>query len=147
MPGFRNCAYFVITNLQLADFGNSVPQMTAEVQRTPDGTTTLVQVVTDLCYQSGLMDGQFDAISNVDDTPFPGFAVTANSSARETLLELKKVFPIDAAESGDKIVFNMLNRRPGSIRPRRPRQPHGHRSGPGEGAGHDRLRLRSAAAR
>ena len=109
VPGYRNCAYFVITNLQLADFGNSVPQMTAEVQRTPDGTTDLVQIVTDLCYQSGLVDGQFDAISNVDNTQFPGFAVTANSSARETLLELRKVFPIDAAESGDRIVFNMMN--------------------------------------
>ena len=111
VPGYRNCAYFVITNLQLQDFGNSVPQMTAEVQRTPDGATTLVQVLTDLCYQSGLTDGQFDAISNVDDTAFPGFCVTANSSARETLLELRKVFPVDAAESGDRIVFNMLNQR------------------------------------
>ena len=38
-PAFRNCAYFVITNLQLMDFGNAVPTMTAEVQRTPNGVT------------------------------------------------------------------------------------------------------------
>jgi hypothetical protein len=111
VPAYRNCAYFVLTNLQLQDFGNSVPQFTVEIQRTPDGTTTLTQIMTDLCYQSGLTDGQFDAISNVDNTPFPGFAVTANTSARETLLELRKVFPIDAAESGERIVFNMLNTR------------------------------------
>jgi hypothetical protein len=110
-PAFRNCAYFVITNLQLMDFGNAVPTMTAEVQRTADGKTTLVQIMTDLCYQAGLTEGQFDAQSNVDQTSFPGFAITSNQSAREAVSELQKVFPIDAAESGYGIVFNMLNQR------------------------------------
>ena len=88
-----------MTNLQLMDFGNSIPTMTVEVQRTPDGTTNLVQILTDVCYQAGLVDGQFDAVSNVPTTPFPGFAIVANTSAREVVGELQKVFPIDAAES------------------------------------------------
>jgi hypothetical protein len=110
-PAFRNCAYFAITNLQLMDFGNSVPTMTVEVQRTPNGTTDLVQIMTDICYQAGLQDGEFDTVSNLDDAAFPGFAIAANQSAREAVAELQKAFPIDAAETGYKIVFNMLNAR------------------------------------
>ena len=114
-PAFRNSAYFVITNLQLMDFGNAVPTMTAEVQRTPNGTTSLVEIMTDVCYQAGLTTGQFDAISNVDATTFPGFSITSNQSAREAVSELQKVFPIDAAESGFQIIFNMLNTRASQI--------------------------------
>jgi len=114
-PAFRNCVCFVITNLQLVDFGNAVPTMTVEVQRTPNGTTSLVEILTDVCYQAGLVDGQFDAQSNVDQTPFPGFAITSNQSAREAVMELQKVFPVDAAESGYQVVFNMLNQRASQI--------------------------------
>ena len=118
-PAFRNVAYFVITNLQLMDFGNSIPSMTVEVQRTQGGKTSLAQILTDVCYQSGLVDGQFDAISNVDSTEFPGFAVVSNSSAREIVGELQKVFPVTAAETGYKIIFSMLNKRPSQVFDRR----------------------------
>jgi Putative phage tail protein len=111
VPAYRNCCYFVLTNLQLMDFGNSIPTMKVEVQRTPGGQTSLVEILTDLCYQSGLTDGQFDAASNVDSTPFDGFAILANTSARETFAELQKAFAIDAAESGGRIVFSMMNKR------------------------------------
>ena len=110
-PAFRGVAYFVLTNLQLMDFGNAVPSFLAEVQRTPDGVTSLVQVLTDVCYQAGLVDGEFDTVSNVDAATFPGFAIAANTSAREVFSELQKVFPVDAAESGSRVVFNMLNQR------------------------------------
>jgi hypothetical protein len=115
VPAFRNCCYFVLTNLQLMDFGNTVPSMTVEVQTSPSGTTSLVEVITSMCFQSGLADDQFDATSNVDDTPFQGFAVLANTSVRETVSELQKVFPIDAAETGYGIVFSMVNKRASQI--------------------------------
>jgi len=114
-PAFRGAAYFVITNLQLMDFGNSVPSFTVEVQRTQNGVTSLVEVLTDLCYQSGLTDGQFDTLSNVDQTPFPGFCVTTNTSARQIIQDLQKVFPLDAAESGFKLIFSMLNKRASQV--------------------------------
>ena len=114
-PAFRNCAYFVITNLQLMDFGNSVPTFTVEVQRTPNGTTSLVEVLTDVCYQAGFSTGEFDAISNVDPTPFPGFAITAATSGRDVIAELQKVFPIDAAESGYQIIFSMVNKQASQV--------------------------------
>ena len=110
-PAFRGCCYFVLTNLQLMDFGNSVPSMTVEVQRTANGVTSLPEVITDVCYQAGLQTSHFDATSNVDATTFPGFCVTTNTSARQILQDLQKVFPLDAAESGYKIIFSMLNKR------------------------------------
>jgi hypothetical protein len=115
VPSFRGCAYFVMTNLQLMDFGNAVPRMTVEVQRTPLGTTSLVEVITDVCYQAGLQDGQFDAISNVDPTAFPGFCITTNTSARQVIQDLQKVFSVDSAESGFQIIFSMLNTRASQI--------------------------------
>ena len=111
VPSFRNCCYFVITNLQLMDFGNTIPTFNVEVQRTPNGTTSLPEILTDVCYQAGLQEGQFDCLSNVDPTPFGGFAIVSNTSAREVVADLQKVFPLDAAESGFKIIFNMLNQR------------------------------------
>ena len=112
---FRGICYFVLTNLQLMDFGNTIPTINVEVQKSEVGTTSLPEILTGVCYQTGLMDGQFDAVSNVDQTPFPGYAVTANVSAREIVSELQKVFPLDAAETGFKIVFKMLNQRPTQI--------------------------------
>ena len=53
--------------------------MTVEVQRTPAGTTSLPEILNDICYQAGLQDGQFDCISNVDQTAFPGFCVTTRA--------------------------------------------------------------------
>jgi hypothetical protein len=112
-PAFRNCCYFVITNLQLMDFGNNVPSITAEVQTTPGGTTTLIDVMQGICLQAGLTVEQFQF--NFTDTIFPGFCVTTVTSARQILQDLQKVFPINGAESGYKIVFGEVNVRASQI--------------------------------
>lgn len=114
-PAFRGCAYFVLTNLQLMDFGNSVPSFTVEVQMNAAGTTNLPEILSSVCYQEGLEQPQFDAVSNVDPTPFPGFCVTQVTTGRQVLMDLQKVFAFDSAETGYKIVFSMVNSRPDAI--------------------------------
>ena len=114
-PSWRNVVYFVITNLQLADFGNSIPQMQVEVQMTKDGTTSLVDILGSVCQQAGLTTDQFDCTSNVDDTKFQGFAISSNTSGREIFMELQKVFPFSTAESGYKVVFSSLNQLPRQV--------------------------------
>jgi hypothetical protein len=109
-PAFRGCCYFVLTNLQLMDFGNSLPAFSAVVQFSPSGTTSLPEIISDVLFESGLEQDQFDCISNVDATPFPGFSVTANTSARQILQDLQKAFPIDCAETGGLLLFSMVNR-------------------------------------
>ena len=109
---FRGCCYFVLTNLQLMDFGNSLPQFTAVIQANPVGTTTISEILTIVLLESGLASDDFDCVSNVDQTVFPGFAVTANTSARQIMQDLQKAFSFDCAETGGRLVFNMINRRP-----------------------------------
>lgn len=118
-PAFRGCCYFVLTNLQLMDFGNSLPAFSAVVQFSPSSTTSLPQIINDVCYESGLQTGQFDCQSNVDPSTFGGFAVTANTSARQILQDLQKAFPIDCAETGGVLVFSMINKTVTTILDRR----------------------------
>jgi len=114
-PAFRACCYFVIQNLQLMDFGNSLPAMTACVQMNSNGTTTLTEILTDLCLEAGLTAEQFDAVSHVSQTPISGFCVTANTSARQVMQDLQTAFSIDASESGGIIVFSMVNKNANQI--------------------------------
>ena len=105
----------MLTNLQLMDFGNTIPTINVEVQKTPVGTTSLPEILTGVCYQTGLRTGSSTWFPTSIRRRSPATRSTANISAREIVSELQKVFPLDAAETGFKIVFNMLNQRPTQI--------------------------------
>ncbi len=45
VPAFRDCAYVVFENLQLADFGNRIPALTFEILGHQDSSVTLDQLV------------------------------------------------------------------------------------------------------
>lgn len=115
VPRYLDLAYIVVTNLQLMDYGNTVPTFNVEVQESSSGTTDLTTVLTTICLQAGLAPDQFDAVSYMDYTPFPGFCVMGNQSPREAIVELQKCFPFSAVESGNKIVFRSVNARPTQI--------------------------------
>jgi hypothetical protein len=150
VPGYRGLAYFVINNLQLADFGNSVPTFTVEVCK--DGVVSIENVTTTQYVPYG---GSGDMISSAVTTPqvnvqpaYPtlgtiisgilsdcglpadsydtstalpgtltvsGYAITANTSTRQLLQDLQKIFCFDGCESGWQIKFKEVNSRPTSI--------------------------------
>jgi len=112
-PAYRGVAYFVLNNLQLEDYGNTVPTMLAEVTKT-DGSTSLYAIIQDICLNAGLDSTQFDS-SGLPAVTVGGFCVTQNSSSRDALVALQKVFPFDGAESSFRLIFNWINSRPSML--------------------------------
>lgn len=114
VSGFRGVAYFVLQNLQLEDFGNSIPQFQVEVVK-KDGTTYLHEIVSDLCIGSGLTDDEFNVTCGLPTVPVLGFAITNTSSARSVLEDLQKIYPFDGQETSYVLRFDWLERRPRAL--------------------------------
>jgi hypothetical protein len=116
VPAFRGTVYICLTNLQLEDFGNAIPQFTVEVQQNKNGSAYLHDIIHDICIDSGLTEDEIDSLGNIPETiQIPGFAITQSMSGRQALNMLQSVFPFDAAESSYGIVFNWINLRPKAI--------------------------------
>ena len=115
VPAFRGLCYFVLQDLQLEDFGNSIPTFAIEVVR-KIGDVQLTEIISDICRECGLEDGEFDGIGYMPaDTMLPGFAVTQAASGRQLLNNLQAVYPFEAAESAYRLVFSWVNQRPKAI--------------------------------
>ncbi|CAA2141465.1 phage tail protein [Hyphomicrobium sp. ghe19] len=114
VSGFRGICYFVLQNLQLEDFGNSIPQFQVEVVK-KDGTTYLHEIVSDLCTGSGLDNDEFNATCGLPVVPVLGFAVTNTSSARSVLEDLQKIYPFDGQETSYVLRFDWIERRPRAL--------------------------------
>jgi hypothetical protein len=114
VSGFRGVCYFVLQNLQLEDFGNSIPQFQVEVEK-KDGTTYLHEIVHDLCTGSGLDDDEFNVTCGIPSTPVLGFAITNTSSARSVLEDLQKIYPLDGQETSYVLRFDWIDRRPRAL--------------------------------
>lgn len=104
VPGYRGVCYFVLDDLQLADYGNTLPTFRVEVEQGDGGVTSLNTIITDLCVRGGLELDDFD-LSDLTDVPLDGFAVTRVSSGRELLEIIRNVAPFDVTESDFKLKF------------------------------------------
>lgn len=114
VSGYRGVCYFVIKNLQLEDFGNSIPQFQVEVDK-EDGDVYLADIVADICLESGMNYTEFDVDSGLGDIKVSGFAITQTSSARDVLQTLQKVYPFDGQENSYRLTFNWIERRPRAL--------------------------------
>lgn len=114
-PAFRGTAYFVLNNLQLEDFGNGIPTMTAEIMKR-DGDVELTDLIRDVCLETGLEPQEFDSLGQMETgRTLKGYAVTQNTSGRQILNDLQTLFPFEGAESAYKLVFGWMNIRPRAI--------------------------------
>lgn len=114
VPAHRGTCYFVLKNLQLEDFGNAIPTFTVEVEK-EDGQVYLHDILDDICLQSGMGGDEFSTQCGMPLVPINGFAVTQNSSGREVIGELQRLFPFDATETSYKLRFYWMERRPQAI--------------------------------
>lgn len=114
VSGFRGVCYFVLQNLQLEDFGNSIPQFQVEVVK-KDGTTFLHEIVHDLCAGAGLQEDEFNVTCGMPVIPVLGFAITNTSSARSVLEDLQKVYPFDGRETSYVLRFGWIEDRPRAL--------------------------------
>lgn len=106
VPGYRGVMYFVMKGLELKDFGNSLPTFKIEIDGgDSDNKALLIDVVSDLCEDAGLRPSEY-SVGRMDATAkVRGFALTDQTSAREALEHLRKVFPFDVIESNYKVRF------------------------------------------
>lgn len=114
VSGYRGVCYFVVTNLQLEDFGNSIPTFNIEVEKS-DGSVVLADIVTDLCLESGLEQHEFSVDGGLGIPEVAGFAVTNTASARNVLQDLQKIFPFDGQETSYALRFGWMENRPKAI--------------------------------
>ena len=73
VPAFRGTCYMVFKNLQLEDFGNTIPSFQVEVVR-DDGIVELHEIIADICRESGLEDGEFNVTCGMHAVPVHGLA-------------------------------------------------------------------------
>lgn len=99
VPAYRGQAYVVFHDLQLADFGNRVPNVSVEVVA---NTAPLVRdVVQDVCTRVGL--GAIVPSNGAD--VVKGFAIGRQSTARVVVEQLQNAFRFDLIESDGAIAL------------------------------------------
>ncbi len=92
-PAYRGYAYLFFQDMPLNDYGNSIPQVSAEV-RSKDTSRALVKnCVASICKKAGLSDDQFSVADIEDSTTFIGFALNQSGATyREYLEQLQQIY-------------------------------------------------------
>ena len=101
-PAYRHTCYIVIEDLQLADFGNRLPNL--EVLLEADVSITVPAVVFDLCRRCGV-DGNDISVSSLPDTPVRGYSITGSSRGSDAIQPLALAYSFDCAEQGGSLRF------------------------------------------
>lgn len=114
VPAYRGTCYMVLKNLQLEDFGNTIPTFQVEVVKR-DGTVQLREIIADVCRESGMLDSEFNVTCGMNDVSLHGFAVTDRMSGRDVIQQLQQIFPFDACETAYVIRFAHSTRRPQAL--------------------------------
>lgn len=115
VPAYRGTCYFVVDNLELANYGNTLPQVRVMVEKlNQDGEPpTIMDIVIDLVEEAGLINGdEFFVKPTLATMKVAGYAITRPASARQAIEQLQIVHPFDVIESGDKVLFRNRDRLP-----------------------------------
>jgi hypothetical protein len=79
VPAYRGTAYLVFKNLQLADYGNSMP--TVEVELEGIEGTTLYEVIENICTKASLTVGDFSISPALAQSTVRGYVVGESANA------------------------------------------------------------------
>ena len=101
-PAYRHTSYLVIEDLQLADFGNRLPNL--EVLLEADTAITLPSVLADLCVRCGV-DINEVATTGLRSETVRGYAITGASRGTDAIQPLALAYSFDAAEQGGNLRF------------------------------------------
>jgi hypothetical protein len=107
VPGYRGSAYVVFDTLQLADFGNRIPNLTFEVMGEWSATTGTV--LAELAERSGL--GPYINTRALTDN-VRGLSDVSSGSAQDAANALLGMYDVDISEIGDKLYFLPKDRTP-----------------------------------
>ncbi|GAB4444011.1 MAG: hypothetical protein OHK0026_10800 [Rhodocyclaceae bacterium] len=99
-PAHRGLAYVVFERLELADFGNRIPNFTFEVEA--QASATVASVIEELCSLAGVPFLDAARTGRID---LAGYAVARPASIRQVLEPLRSAFFFDAAEIEGALAF------------------------------------------
>lgn len=99
VPAYRHTAYCVIEDLQLADFGNRMPNIEFEIFA--DEEISVGGIVADLCSRGGVDNPSCAHLTDL----VRGYAVTRNGPIVGHLSPLGAAYSFDAAEQGGSLRF------------------------------------------
>lgn len=100
-PAYRGICYMVIADLQLAAFGNRIPNLEFEVAST---ATTLRQIVADICERSGMQPYDYSVSLGLDQT-VDGYVISREMTSLAALAQLEQAFFFDSLECWGQIRF------------------------------------------
>ncbi len=96
---YRHHCYMVITDLQLADFGNTMPSW--EVELSESSSTTASNIVADICARAGITDLSTTQLTDA----VKGYIVSQPVTAYGAIQPLSLAYSFDAAEVRGEIRF------------------------------------------
>lgn len=102
-PAYRGVCYVVLGDLQLANFGNQLPNLEFEL----DGLAprTVGAIVTDICQRSGMEAGDYSVATGLSAVPVAGYSVANAGNSMAAINPLGSIFFFDAAEQGGTVRF------------------------------------------
>lgn len=99
VPGYRGLCYVVFESLNLAHWGNRLPQFSFQINTAPVGaevSATVGEILVDLAEQAELQGD--DLAFGAADAPVPGYVLGQRNSVSEALDPVLRVFSVDLAE-------------------------------------------------
>ena len=100
VPAYRYKCYLVLENLPLADYGNQIPVVKANLRF--NSNNSLETMVTDICNQVGVSNINTTGIANIS---VSGFYLDRIAEAKEALRTLQQAYFFDIIKSGDTLKF------------------------------------------
>ena len=107
-PAFRGLCYLVFNNLPLADYSNTFPLISVEVQS--QESNDLGYIVNQICLKSGLQQTEID-VSELVGKPVTGLMIPQNGESHRSIIEqLQQVFFFYFCEDNGILRFRSLVR-------------------------------------
>lgn len=108
-PAYRGTVYAVLTDLQLADYGNSIPNLEFEVIYL-DGNSAR-SIIAEISNKAGLEPTQYSIDTKLDDI-VNGYVLARQSTAIAAIQPLMNAYAFDAVENGGQIRFTKRGKSP-----------------------------------
>lgn len=99
VPAYRHTSYLVINELQLADFGNFMPNIEIEVEA--HSSITVADIVADICARAGATEVAATALTDL----CPGYYIGRETTATQALQPLAAAYNFDLAEARGQLRF------------------------------------------
>lgn len=99
VPAYRGITYVVFKDLQLADFGNRLPNI--EVELSGDSEIALSQIVHDICQRSGVTDASVTGLNDI----IKGYSIGRPSNGAGAITPLALAYHFDVAEQRGQVRF------------------------------------------